>query len=95
MHEVGQQRQGEKAVRNWRFERRFTASTLNVNVDPLMVKGGISELLDALLRDVKPVSNGNFLADESFESFRRVEDVFGHSFVFTAKNAKDAKEEDA
>ena len=48
-----------------RFERRFTAGALNVNVDPLMVERGISKLLDALLRDVEPVSNGDFLADES------------------------------
>ena len=71
----------EKAVRNRCFEWRFTASALNVNVNPLMVKGGIGKLLDALLRDVEPVSNGDFLADEIFESFGGVEDAFGHSFV--------------
>ena len=52
-------------MRDGRFEWRFTASALNVNVDPLMVERGIGKLLDALLRDVEPVSDGDFLADES------------------------------
>jgi hypothetical protein len=38
-------------------------------------------LLDALLRDVEPVSDGDFLADESFEGFRRIKGAFGHIFV--------------
>ena len=62
---MGQQRQREKAVGDRCFERRFTAGALNVNVDPLMVERGIGKLLDAFLRDVEPVSNGDFLADES------------------------------
>ena len=44
-------------------ERRFTAGALNVNMDPLMVERGVGKLLDALLSDVEPVSNGDFLAD--------------------------------
>ena len=67
MHEVRQQREREKAVSNGSSKRRFTAGALNVNVDPLMVERGISKLLDAFLRDVEPVSNGNFLADQVFE----------------------------
>jgi hypothetical protein len=58
---------------------------------PLVVKRGVGELLDALLRDGEPVSDGNFLTDEILESFWGIEDEFGHSFPFTAKGAKSAK----
>jgi hypothetical protein len=65
-------------VGNRSFERRFTARALNIDVDPLMIKSGIGELLDAFLRDVEPVRDGNFLADQSFEGFRRIENSFRH-----------------
>jgi len=37
-------------------------------VYPLVVERGVSELLDAFLRNVEPVSDGDLLADEIFES---------------------------
>jgi hypothetical protein len=37
-----------------------------------MVKRSVGELLDALLRDVEPVSDGDFLADKGFQSFGRI-----------------------
>ena len=66
---------------DWRFERRFSASALNIDMNPLMVKRGVGELLDAFLRYVEPISYGNFLADEIFESLRRIESAFGHICV--------------
>jgi hypothetical protein len=32
-------------------------------VNPLMIAGGIRELIDARLRDLEPVADGNLLAD--------------------------------
>ena len=86
MHEMRQQRQCEKAMSDRRFERRLAARALNVHVDPLMVERGIGKLLDALLCHVEPISNGNFLADESFESFRGIEDAFGHNLVYPERS---------
>ena len=60
-------------------ELGFTTRALNVHVDPLMVERSVGKLLDALLRDVEPISDGDFLADESFESFEGIECSFGHS----------------
>src|SRR6185312_3472653 len=71
-------RQREKAMSDRRFERRFTMRALNIHMDPLMIECGIGKLLDAFLRDVEPVCDCDFLADESFESFGRIEGAFGH-----------------
>ena len=93
MHEMRQQRQRKKAVSNRRFEGRFPAGTLDVNMNPLMVERGIGKLLDAFLRDDEPVSDSDFLTDEILETFGGVEYAFGHSVLFTAKDAKGAKKQ--
>ena len=53
----------------------------------------IGELLDALLGNVEPVSNGDLLAEKLLEVDWGFEGAFGHSVLFTAKDAKGAKEQ--
>jgi len=43
--------------------RTFSAGSLNVDVDPLMVAGGVGERADAFLIDGDPLGNTEFLAD--------------------------------
>jgi hypothetical protein len=50
-------------VRDRGLERRFPGRARGVDVNPLMIAGGVGELLDAILRDRKPVADGDLLAD--------------------------------
>jgi hypothetical protein len=43
--------------------RTFSAGSLNVDVDPLVVAGGVSERVDAFLIDGNPLGDTEFLAD--------------------------------
>jgi hypothetical protein len=58
----GHQRQREVAVRDGRAERPLLRP-LHVDVDPLVVVGGVGELVDALLRDRHPVTRAEPGAD--------------------------------
>jgi hypothetical protein len=61
-----QQRQGEKAVRDGAAERRALGAC-GVDVDPLEVLDRLGEGIDALLGDVYPGRDADFLADALFE----------------------------
>src|SRR6185369_15161051 len=54
-------------VRDRRFERRLDGGSRGIDVDPLRVAGGGGELIDALLRDLEPVADRDFLADASLK----------------------------
>jgi hypothetical protein len=43
--------------------RTFSAGSLNVDVDPLVVAGGVSERVDAVLIDGDPLGDAEFLTD--------------------------------
>src|SRR5258706_888651 len=54
--EARNQRQREESVRDGSAEGRFTFAPLSVHVDPLVIVGGIGELVDAVLGDFKPLA---------------------------------------
>ena len=62
--EVGQQRNGKETVSDGRAERRFAASALDIDVDPLVVAGEVGEAIDHFLGDLYPVADSDFLAGE-------------------------------
>ena len=43
----------------------LAGSALDVHVDPLVVTGGLGELIDPLLADLHPVRDADFLADKT------------------------------
>ena len=53
---------------------------------PLMVEGGVGELLNSFLRYVEPIGDGNFLADEILKSVWGVEYAFGHKINLCRPN---------
>jgi hypothetical protein len=55
------QRQGEEAVRDGAPERAGCGA-LEVHVDPLVVAGGVGELVDPLLGDLDPLAGAELLA---------------------------------
>ena len=61
--ERAQQRQRQEPVRDRRLERRLGRRARRVDVDPLVIAGRVGELIDALLRDLEPVADGDLLAD--------------------------------
>src|SRR5436190_5299874 len=67
-----QQREGEKAVRDRRAERTGLRA-LDVDVNPLVVVGGVGEELDPLLRHGDPVADADVLADELLQLGDRLE----------------------
>jgi hypothetical protein len=93
MHEVRQQREREKAMGDGRLERRFAAGALNVNVDPLVVKRGISKLLNAFLCNLEPASNRNFLANQIFERVGGIKYALGHGVPFFYRNGRKERKE--
>jgi hypothetical protein len=50
-------------VRDRRAIRTFSAGSLNVDVDPLVVTGGVGEGVDAFLIDGNPLGDTEFLAN--------------------------------
>jgi len=69
---VAQQRKSEKAVGNGAAEGRFAPRAVRVQVNPLMVLGGVGKFLDTILRDDKPVCRGQFA---TFPLFQRIQVV--------------------
>src|SRR5205814_7980987 len=57
------EREREIAVRDRRAARHLTLGALDVHVDPLMIAGGIGELVDDRLVDRHPVGRSQLLAD--------------------------------
>ena len=49
-------------MRDRRLERRLAGRARGVDVNPLVIAGRIGELLNAILRDLEPVADGDFLA---------------------------------
>src|SRR5262245_15480228 len=84
MHEVRQQRQCEEAVGDGSAERGFTLRALGVNVDPLVVERGVSELLYAVLGHGEPIAHGNLLAGEFLQRIRRSHCAFGHGWLLSS-----------
>ena len=59
-------------------ERRFGVRPFGVDVDPLVVAGGIGEEVDPGLVDLDPVAGAEVLADRYLEGMRRLqEEAFG------------------
>jgi hypothetical protein len=69
-HPVTQQRKREKAMSNCAAEGRFALSALGIQMNPLVVLGGIGKFLDAILRDDEPICRGEFA---SFELLQRIQ----------------------
>ena len=61
MHEVRQQRQCQQPVCD-RPAERATGRALRVDVDPLMVVGGVGEHIDAVLCDLEPLRRTDLAA---------------------------------
>ena len=56
-----QQRQGQQAVRD-RPAERTVRRALGVDVDPLMIVGGVGEQVDTVLVDLEPFGGAQFCA---------------------------------
>ena len=69
--QVGRQRQGEVAVGD-RAAERAGLGPLGVDVDPLVVAGGVGELVDLLLGDLVPLARLQRLADLLAQSLEAV-----------------------
>jgi len=61
----GDQGQGQIAVGDGAAD--FAGGALDIHMDPLVVAGGFSELVDPLLADLHPIRNADFLADQTGE----------------------------
>ena len=61
MAEHRNQRQGQKAVGDRLAARHLALGALGIDMDPLVVAGGLGELVDPRLRDVDPVADADFL----------------------------------
>ena len=58
------------SVRNVRDrgpERRLARGPCGIHVNPLVIPGGLGELVDARLRDLHPAAGGDLLADTAAE----------------------------
>ena len=64
-------------MRDRAAEPRFTRRALAVDVDPLMVAGGVGELVDSVLGDLEPVAGRDLAADPARE-FVDVNGLLGH-----------------
>ena len=53
--QMGQQREGQIAMRNRALIGALTLGTLHIDVDPLMVECSVGELVDAVLIHLQPV----------------------------------------
>jgi hypothetical protein len=60
--------------------RTFSAGSLNVDVDPLVVAGGVGERVDAFLIDGNPLGDAEFLADGFNSLIDGRNDSHGSSF---------------
>ena len=61
-----QQREREVAVGD-RRPVRAGRGTLGIDVDPLVVAGGVGERVHAFLRDLEPIAVAEVLADSGFD----------------------------
>ena len=59
MREVGQQRQRQQSVRD-RPAEGAAGGPLRIDVNPLMILGGVGEEVDALLGDLQPFGGPEF-----------------------------------
>ena len=51
------------------LEGRLCRCARGVNVNPLVVLGGVREVVDPILRYLEPIANGDFLANVLLEFF--------------------------
>jgi len=77
LHQMRQQGQREKAVRDGRSVRRFPGRALAVDVDPLVIFGRAGKGVDALLAHAEPIGHRDLLADELSQLFDAAVDL-GH-----------------
>jgi hypothetical protein len=75
-HQRTQERQRQEPVGDGRAERPFGPDALRIDMDPLMVGGGVRKRVDAVLRDQEPVADRDLAPDQPAE-LRQVDD--GHA----------------
>ncbi len=67
---VTQQRKSQKTMGNGAAERRFTPSTIRIQVNPLAVLDSIGKSLNTILRDDEPPRRGEFASLILFQRFQ-------------------------
>jgi hypothetical protein len=67
---VRQQRKRQKTVSNGTAEWRFALRTLRVEMNPLVILGGLGKLADACLSDNEPIGRGKFASFAEFQGIQ-------------------------
>ena len=65
-------------MRNGGFGRQFLGGAFRIQVNPLVIIGGIGETINAVLIDQHPIANAQFLPDIGFH--------IGGGFYFEHRN---------
>src|SRR5712692_5670693 len=87
--QFAQQRESQKAVRDCFFERRFARGAIRIHVNPLPVFGTFGKLVDALLRYLEPIADGDLSSDEVAEFSNAFDLCDRHSEV--SSNSEDSR----
>ena len=66
-------------------ERRLAAASLGVDVNPLMVAGGVGELVDPLLRDLKPIPHRDLLPYQRLQFLNIRYFLFRHDLLLVPR----------
>src|SRR5215471_6342716 len=69
-HQLTEQRQRQKTVRDRGSVRRFGLGPLDIDVNPLVVARGVGEKIDALVRDFEPIAHGDLLPRQRMQLFQ-------------------------
>jgi len=68
LQKIAEQRKCQESVSNGPAEGRFALGALRVEMNPLLVPGGVGKFLNTILRDHEPIRNRKFA---SFELLQR------------------------